>query len=528
MAIFIASTKPITRSKGQSAVASACYRSGDKIYDERYNKIQDYSKRHGVMSADIILPAALKNTDARITRSELWNLAEHSETRKNSRVAREWLINLPYELDEDTRKALAHDFSQNLADKFQVIADCAIHRPTEREIEKGADARNYHAHIMLTTRKAELDADGSIMLTVKSDCELSDTQRKDRGLSRAKEEVKEIRELWEALANEKLLEHGVALIDSRSYASQGIELTPQIKMGKKATQLERKGVNTVEGNVNRLITERNELVWNRQLNKNERSNDKAKQIIFEKRKQNERIPEPTASITPIQSPSKIVQSPAVMQALALAKTVKQKHSDQAKDNALARAEQLRLEREQRQQQAQLAQRQHEQAQAAERQRITAKFEREAKQYMADKAKRDKQLLTTITQHPIKGVDANSQLGQLITSISVAHEALDGLEAYKSHPDTTDYQKQLADRERDYMSTQVVGSCQNALSEIQALRYSRDRKTHTAALQSALNEFSRENHQNMTQTQQKDVQSVKTAIDNYSQEINRSRDFEIGY
>ncbi|MGP5361606.1 MobA/MobL family protein, partial [Psychrobacter celer] len=54
MSIFIASTKPISRSNGQSAVASASYRAGCELEDKRYGKTHDYSKRHGVMSADII------------------------------------------------------------------------------------------------------------------------------------------------------------------------------------------------------------------------------------------------------------------------------------------------------------------------------------------------------------------------------------------------------------------------------------------------------------------------------------------
>ena len=99
MAIFIASTKSISRSSGQSAVASASYRAGVELEDKRYGKTHDYSKKHGVMSADIILPSALAAANADIDRSDLWNKAEAAEKRKDARVAREWLVNLPYELD---------------------------------------------------------------------------------------------------------------------------------------------------------------------------------------------------------------------------------------------------------------------------------------------------------------------------------------------------------------------------------------------------------------------------------------------
>ena len=135
MAIFIASTKSISRGKGQSAVASASYRAGVELEDKRYGKTHDYSKKHGVMSADIILPSALAAANADIDRSELWNKAEFSEKRKDARVAREWLVNLPYELNEQERKELAHSLAQTLADRYGTIADCAIHQPTQKEID---------------------------------------------------------------------------------------------------------------------------------------------------------------------------------------------------------------------------------------------------------------------------------------------------------------------------------------------------------------------------------------------------------
>lgn len=106
------------------------------------------------------------------------------------------MISLPHELNEESHKILTHDFSRALADKFGLITDCAIHQPTDKEVSSGADLRNFHAHILLTIYKAELDASGMVSLTTKSDCELSDTDRDKKGLTRAKDEVTEIRELW--------------------------------------------------------------------------------------------------------------------------------------------------------------------------------------------------------------------------------------------------------------------------------------------------------------------------------------------
>ncbi|WP_171492673.1 MobA/MobL family protein, partial [Acinetobacter brisouii] len=69
--------------------------------------------------------------------------------------------------DADQRKDLAKDFARSLVDRYGVIADLAIHEPS-----KGGNDKNHHAHIMLTTRKAELDPDNKLILTTKADIEL--------------------------------------------------------------------------------------------------------------------------------------------------------------------------------------------------------------------------------------------------------------------------------------------------------------------------------------------------------------------
>ena len=297
MAIFIASTKSISRGSGQSAVASASYRAGVELDDQRYGKTHDYSKRSGVMSADIILPSALAAAGATIDRSDLWNKAESAEKRKDARVAREWLVNLPHELSEQDRKTLAHKFAQTLADRYGTIADCAIHKPTQKEIDRGADPRNFHAHIMFTTRTAAIGNNNEIILTDKADIELSDTKRHKLGMERVNVEIKEVRQLWEQLANEKLAEHKHDLIDCRSYADQGKEIEPQLKMGSVATKLERDAYEkakkealdneqeftgiapvTIRGEINAMIAERNSLVLKA-----------SNRIIFEQRDYDERL-----------------------------------------------------------------------------------------------------------------------------------------------------------------------------------------------------------------------------------------------
>lgn len=171
MAIYHCTTKTINRSSGRTAVASSAYRSGEKLKDERTGLTHDFTKKEGVAHSEII-----SNLGVPIDRSELWNMAEQAENRKDARTAREWVIALPEELDAEQRKDAAREFAQNLVNKYGVVADVAIHEPS-----KGGDDRNHHAHIMLTTRKAMLDGD-KVKLTDKADIELSNAKRSKLGI----------------------------------------------------------------------------------------------------------------------------------------------------------------------------------------------------------------------------------------------------------------------------------------------------------------------------------------------------------
>ena len=64
--------------------------------------------------------------------------------------------------------------------------------------------KNHHAHILLTTRKAELDQDHNLVLKDKADIELSNAKRKSLGMGTSQEEIKQIRATWANLANHAL------------------------------------------------------------------------------------------------------------------------------------------------------------------------------------------------------------------------------------------------------------------------------------------------------------------------------------
>ena len=270
-------TKAISRKAGQSAVASAAYRAGDVLDDAKYGKTHDYSKKSGVMSSDIVLPFSLKALGVSVNRETLWNTAEAAETRSDSRVAREWLINLPYELDEYDRHQLAINFAQKLCDDMDVIADVCIHRPVMkltfdpnvppsskylREGEENPDPRNFHAHILVTTRAPTIGPNKTLAFDpkLKTPFEWSNKKRKAHDLPSSMQEIKRVREMWVDTANKVLAEYHLPLMDARSYKDQGLDQQPTIKMGVEATAMERRGITTEKGNTNRAIKARNKLV----------------------------------------------------------------------------------------------------------------------------------------------------------------------------------------------------------------------------------------------------------------------------
>lgn len=117
-------------------------------------------------------------------------------------------INWPRE-----RTELVREFSQEIANRYGIAVDFAIHKP-----HREGDERNHHAHVLTTSRRIEATGLGD-----KAEIEFGDTDRAKRGLGPAKEHMAVIRERWAALTNEKLQELGhESRVDHRSLKDQGI------------------------------------------------------------------------------------------------------------------------------------------------------------------------------------------------------------------------------------------------------------------------------------------------------------------
>ena len=141
MAIFHCSIKIISRAGGRSAVASAAYRSGEKLTSQETGMIHDFTHKGGVVMTEILLPA---NAPERfLNREVLWNEVQTIEKRKDAQLAREVEVALPNELSRDQQIECVRDFiDENFVSKG-MIADWALHDKKDG---------NPHAHIMLSVR----------------------------------------------------------------------------------------------------------------------------------------------------------------------------------------------------------------------------------------------------------------------------------------------------------------------------------------------------------------------------------------
>ncbi|NKL34589.1 Ti-type conjugative transfer relaxase TraA [Rhizobium leguminosarum bv. viciae] len=247
MAIYHLSMKPIARSGGRSAVASAAYRAAERLTNERDGLTHDFSNRNGVEHAEIVLPARSSAYWA-MKRSALWNAAERAEKRSDARIAREFEIALPHELTPDQRLALTRAFALHLANRYGAAVDFAIHRPGE-----GSDIRNSHAHLMMTTREVTEAGLGDKTLLERENRWLLANH-----LPPSQLQLKELRQAWEHLANTHLERAGLDIrIDNRSHLEAGITIEPTEHVGVHATEINRQGGAVARTRISPQSAERN-------------------------------------------------------------------------------------------------------------------------------------------------------------------------------------------------------------------------------------------------------------------------------
>lgn len=247
MAIFYCQMSVVSRSSGRSAVAASAYRTAEKLTNERDGLVHDYSRRDGVEHSEIVLPEGM-NAAWALERSALWNAAEAAEKRADARVAREFVIALPHELNAEKRLESTRDFAQDLANRYGAAVDFAIHAPHPE-----GDVRNHHAHVLMTTRQVTEEGFGA-----KTYLELANKELLPRDLPTTQMQLVDIRRSWEGMANERLAQEGLDVrIDHRSHAERGLEIEPTQHMGVASTSMMRRGGSVERGRIDEDAAKRN-------------------------------------------------------------------------------------------------------------------------------------------------------------------------------------------------------------------------------------------------------------------------------
>ena len=259
-AIYHCSIKIVSRGKGKSAVAAAAYRAGERLTNEWDGLTHDYTKKGGVVHTEILLPSHAP--PAFSDRSALWNSVEEAEKSNNAQLAREVEIALPVELSREEQIRLVRSYCSSQFVSRGMCADFCLH---------DTGGGNPHAHILLTMRP--LDERGQWLPKSKKEYLLDEngerirlpsgrykTRKVDLTDWNSQENAEVWRKAWADMAN-AFLEHSGSMerIDHRSYERQGIDQIPTIHIGVSASQMEKKGIVTERGELNRSIKAANRL-----------------------------------------------------------------------------------------------------------------------------------------------------------------------------------------------------------------------------------------------------------------------------
>jgi len=267
MAQFHFHVSQIKRSAGSSAVASAAYRAGESLYSKRYEEVNDYTAKEGVILSEILLPDNAPQEYA--DRQTLWNAVEAAEKRGDAQLAYSFDIALQNEFSQEENLQLARRFIEDNFVKKGMIADFALHDP-ER---KPGGIPNPHIHVMCPIRP--LRPDGSWGEKQKKVPVLDETGRpiRDEKHHRCKfnavpttdwgrpETLERWRKNWCLLCNRLFEEKKLPeRIDHRSYEKQGVDLMAQVHEGPQVRAMEKKGIPTEKGEFNRFVRATNTLL----------------------------------------------------------------------------------------------------------------------------------------------------------------------------------------------------------------------------------------------------------------------------
>ena len=310
--------------RGQSEVEQSAYISRTSLYSDYYGMTYNRTAKEDLVGAGVLLPEHAPPEFA--DRAVLWNSVEKNEKAKNAQLARSLKYSLPNEWDEATARQVMERFIKEQFVNKGMCADYGIHRSYN---DKGQP--NLHIHILLTLRPLNedgtwgaksrkeyvLDADGNRIPNA------SGKGYKSRKVNvidwNEKGKAKEWRNAIAEIINATNEKAGIAeRVDPRSYKDRGIPLIPTIHLGERASALERKGIRTERGNINRAIEKYNAMIMKIYGFISELKEELKKGVfkfVFERKSRTER--DDIQSINPSINPSVPEQKSEVQTALEM-------------------------------------------------------------------------------------------------------------------------------------------------------------------------------------------------------------------
>ena len=265
---------------GHSAVEQSSYISREKMYSEYDEKMYYPKYSEDLVHCEVMLP---ENAPPEYSNPYvLWNSVEMNEKGSNAQLARTYRIELPNEWSYELASEIVRDYvNRNFVSKG-MCAQFAIHDSENKKTGQ----RNLHCHILLTMRGIDeqghwMPKQKKVYLTDESGeriplidkatgmqkvdkqnrkqwkcatIQTNDWNSRENASIWRKDLVDTINSVNERLGmTENFWEH-------RSFKDRGLDIFPQIHMGEKASALERAGIRTIRGDINRDIIAKNTII----------------------------------------------------------------------------------------------------------------------------------------------------------------------------------------------------------------------------------------------------------------------------
>lgn len=256
-----------------SVIAAAAYRTGTMLIDHRTGKIHDYRRKQRIGHTEIVLPTSAPSWA--VHADVLWNAVESAEIRKDARLANEFIICLPHGLTPDHEIMMVRELSQEIVKRHNLAIEFSIHGDNPKQWDGSHKViTGRHAHLLMTTRPISETG-----LSKTKAREFFDRTEGPRTLSYW-------RERWATIGNKYMQSAGLeerwdhrslsaqrndALSRGDNEALEGLDRQPGIHIGALSTALERKGIDTFWGNINRMILAKNaqRRLWHERKNHEE-------------------------------------------------------------------------------------------------------------------------------------------------------------------------------------------------------------------------------------------------------------------